>query len=1454
MTLSRRALLARVAAFGVLALAFAALLTATLAQAPSETTLLGDLVSRALSTPTSRVSIGAVDGALSSDATIRNVVVADRDGPWLRLDRARLIWRRAALFSRRLEVDRLEVGRLEILRRPAPGEAAPTAKEPLLPELPLKVEVKAFALSELSLGEPLLGQAARLAASGSAKLGPPAEGLDLAFEARRLDAVGRFSARLAFVPQGERLQIALAHDEPAGGLVARVANLPGLPPVRLDLSGRGTLDDFAAALEASVGPDFGAQGQVRLVRQASERVLDLDLASRIEGLLPNAVAPVFAGATRLQGTARLADGGAVALERLDLASSTARLGLSGTLSAERVLDARITAGAAPAASDASGRQITRAGAAEIERLAFDGSVRGPVDAPRIEGRLDAAGVRMQQGSLASLAVSLLAEPEAPARQHGAAADDARPSKRFRLRADARANGIALKEPAMQTAIGEHAALTLRGVIGTDGAADLEVLRIESPTLDARYMGRAGPSLLAGTLDATLGDLSRFALLAARSDLKGALSLEAKLDGDPSARTLRADLSADGRSIATGITAVDRLLGGKLSLRGAVQNLAEGASLERLRVEGAHVSADANGRVDAGAAALDLRAHIADLARLHPALTGRGDLTAHLTGPLSRPDLTATATAADGARVLGRPLTDARLEAAVRDATGSLDGSLMLSGAIGAKPLRGDLRLRRPDSATWTLDRLDLQVGSARIEGQASLDAAGLGAGLLRIAAPDLDDLSPLALRPLGGSLEAELVLSREGARQDARLTAKGRSLRAAGASLATIDADLRASDLYGRPAIDGRLGAERLTVGGETFERIRLSAVGAPEASDLTLSATARGGLALDGAARLLPGDRTRLNVASLAARRGDRRLALAGPAAITFDDGAAIVSGMVLATDRGGRISLDGRVGDRFDLSLAVRALPLSVADLVSPDLKLSGTLDGEAALSGTAAAPQGRFRATVAGLAAPQTREAGLPPMDAGASGTIDAGRTVLDATATAGRSVQVRAAGQLPLDPNGPVSLALNGSLDARVLDTLLATGGQRVSGRVALDATLAGTLAKPLASGSATLSGGSFTDPLQGVRLTEIKGRVTGRGDAVTVEQLTASTRNGGSLSLTGRIALNPEAGFPGQLQVKTARAELISNEIATVVANLDVTLAGPLARTPRIAGRVDLVSMDVSIPDRLPATLRPLPGTRHVAPPPQVRARLTAAQRSAARQGRRGPAPFDATLDLLLSAPNRIFVRGRGVDAELGGDLKLTGTSRQPVAVGAFELRRGRLSVAGQRLDFSRGRLVFTGDLAPALDFVAETRAGDVKAQVAITGPASQPVFALTSEPALPSDEVLSRLLFAKASGNLSAFQALQLAQAVAQFSGSGSGPDMFEQARRRLGVDSLDIATGASGGPAVGASRYIGDRLSVGVRAGAKPEDSAATATIDVTRRLKVQGEVGADGRSSVGVGAEWEY
>ena len=71
--------------------------------------VLASLISRALSTPATRVAIGRIDGALSSDAVIHDVEISDRDGVWLKLDRARIVWRRLALLNRRLEIDVLEV-------------------------------------------------------------------------------------------------------------------------------------------------------------------------------------------------------------------------------------------------------------------------------------------------------------------------------------------------------------------------------------------------------------------------------------------------------------------------------------------------------------------------------------------------------------------------------------------------------------------------------------------------------------------------------------------------------------------------------------------------------------------------------------------------------------------------------------------------------------------------------------------------------------------------------------------------------------------------------------------------------------------------------------------------------------------------------------------------------------------------------------------------------------------------------------------------------------------------------------------------------------------------------------------------------------------------------------------------------------------------------------------------
>ena len=69
-------------------------------------------------------------------------------------------------------------------------------------------------------------------------------------------------------------------------------------------------------------------------------------------------------------------------------------------------------------------------------------------------------------------------------------------------------------------------------------------------------------------------------------------------------------------------------------------------------------------------------------------------------------------------------------------------------------------------------------------------------------------------------------------------------------------------------------------------------------------------------------------------------------------------------------------------------------------------------------------------------------------------------------------------------------------------------------------------------------------------------------------------------------------------------------------------------------------------------------------------------------------------------------------------------------------------------------------------------------------------------PALAQDEVLSRLLFNRATQNLTPFQAAQLASTAAELSGQG-GPGILSQLRSSVGLDDLDVITTDTGGTAV---------------------------------------------------------
>jgi translocation and assembly module TamB len=294
------------------------------------------------------------------------------------------------------------------------------------------------------------------------------------------------------------------------------------------------------------------------------------------------------------------------------------------------------------------------------------------------------------------------------------------------------------------------------------------------------------------------------------------------------------------------------------------------------------------------------------------------------------------------------------------------------------------------------------------------------------------------------------------------------------------------------------------------------------------------------------------------------------------------------------------------------------------------------------------------------------------------------------------------------------------------------------------------------------------------------------------------------------------------------------------------IRGALGGQPLISGSATVERLDVNLAAALPPALSALEVTHRNAPPGL--AVPTGAGGSTEGGG------FDPRFALSLSAPGRVFVRGQGLTAELGGELQLAGTLRRPSTVGAFSLRRGELSLLGQRFELARAGLTFAGDSDPLLDIAAETSAGDVVAVFGISGRASRPQLTVGSRPELPADEVLARLLFSKATSELTPGEAVALAHAVTQLAGIGEGGGILEQIRQKTGLDQLSVTTDQDGQLVVDIGRHVGDRAYVGVEQGAAPGSTRATIDLDITELLKGRAEVGADGNARLGITIQREY
>jgi translocation and assembly module TamB len=934
---------------------------------------------------------------------------------------------------------------------------------------------------------------------------------------------------------------------------------------------------------------------------------------------------------------------------------------------------------------------------------------------------------------------------------------------------------------------------------------------------------------------TLPDLTPFAAI-------GGVALQGQsvLDIDAARTNDTIDLAVKGSvAITGGIDPAPALVGPGGAIELAASLRGEDVILKRLALSGSGFNATAGGRFANGNLDGDWTLALTDLGTVRPGASGQVTGRGHISGPPTALSVTADLTgdvASEGNhldQVTAHLAFDGLPEAPAGRVTAS--GTVLgapLSLALAAERHNGDLHFVI-DSAAWksltAAGALDLAAG------------ATLPTGKITLAMPRLADLAPLVGQPIAGSLTASVDATPEATRVAAVVI--GATLPGT-ASVGKADLQATITDPAGRPAIDGTLTLDGVAAGG-VRAGARLTAKGPMDGVALTLTASSAdlhglpARLQGSGTLRIAGNTATGLSLGTLQGAWGGETVRLLAPSRIGFTGGVTI--DRLDLGFRQGQLALAGRVGpaDALNLTATLTNLPADIAAIVAPAFAADGTIAGEARLTGTTVRPQGTVRLTASRLRLRSGSGRALPPANVTVAATLAGTSARLDSRLTAGTS-NVTLVGLVPTTLAGPVDLRIGGAIDLAMANPLLQAQGMNARGRLDLAVGIGGTVARPRTSGTVRMSAGDFQDVSLGVHVSSIAAMVQADGDTIRVERF-SGTAGTGTVSATGTIGLaGGLTAMPAvDLTVKASDARLLATDLATAMADANLSLRGSAGGSLTLGGTLSVRQADIQVPEKLPPTIAVLPVRDANAPPP--------------KPGPPAAAMPAVALDLTLDAPARIYIRGRGIDAELGGRIVFSGSAAQPLPSGGLHLRRGTFSLVGQTLNMTEGTIDFSGaGLAnPQLRLIATSVTAALTATLTISGDVANPKIVLSSVPDLPQDEILSQLLFNSSKSALTPFQLAEIASALASLSGIGSPiGDPLEKLRTSLGLDQLSVGSDASGGASLQAGRYIAPGVRVGASQSASGGDTQATVQIDITKGLKLETTAGTASQAATAAGS----
>lgn len=331
-------------------------------------------------------------------------------------------------------------------------------------------------------------------------------------------------------------------------------------------------------------------------------------------------------------------------------------------------------------------------------------------------------------------------------------------------------------------------------------------------------------------------------------------------------------------------------------------------------------------------------------------------------------------------------------------------------------------------------------------------------------------------------------------------------------------------------------------------------------------------------------------------------------------------------------------------------------------------------------------------------------------------------------------------------------------------------QDATGELAFDLTAGGTASKPAVDGSFDLARAGGYVPAAGIRIADSRLHASFSRDRVTIDTLRVSS---GSGYLDGQAVIELKEG-----RLATYRGTIGGKDFEAL--NLP-ELHGLVSPRLELEGTPDMLAVrgEVLVPELQ---------VRGETPQAPVQPSEDVIIVDAPREEKGGR--LTVRLDIGITLGERVTVKMKGIDAQLKGSVRLSGTPADLTSRGEIHVVKGRYKAYGIDLDIARGRIFYAGVSLerPAIDIVALRSANEVKAGVTVGGTLQRPVVQLYSEPPMPDVDILAYIILGHPLGQ-SGEQAGLLAKAAGALLSAGQSVALQDQLKSRLGLSTLEIQT-----------------------------------------------------------------